>query len=81
MGQETPEINGKMKKKAFRKSIVARLEEALADFKNQVTEKKFAGAIKRAGKALSASLMVKKEKKKKKKKEKNNGELKENLAM
>ena len=81
MGKKTTETNGKMKKKELRKSIMAKLEESLADFKNEISKKRFTAAIKKAGKFLSGSLLAKNKNKKKKKKEKVNNDLTENLTM
>ena len=59
---------GKRSKKEFRKVISAKLESTLLGFQNDLKEKKFKAAIKRASKLLANDLFVKQ----KKKKEKNN---------
>ncbi len=59
---------GKRSKKEFRKIISAKLESSLLEFQNDLKEKKFKAAIKRASKLLANDLLVKQ----KKKKEKNN---------
>lgn len=50
--------------------VTAKLETSLVEFQNQVKEKKFKAAIKRAGKLLANDLYVKNQKEKKKKEEK-----------
>ena len=55
-------------KKEFRKVISSKLESSLLGFQNDLKEKKFKAAIKRASKLLANDLFVKQ----KKKKEKNN---------
>jgi len=59
---------GKRSKKEFRKMISSKLESSLLEFQNDLKEKKFKAAIKRASKLLANDLFVKQ----KKKKEKNN---------
>ena len=59
---------GKKTKKEFRKTISTKLETSLIGFQNDLKEKKFKAAIKRASKLLANDLFVKQ----KKKKEKNN---------
>ena len=59
---------GKRSKKEFRKIISAKLESGLLELQNDLKEKKFKAAIKRASKLLANDLFVKQ----KKKKEKNN---------
>ena len=58
----------KKSKKEFRKTISAKLESSLLEFQNDLKEKKFKAAIKRASKLLANDLFVNQ----KKKKEKNN---------
>ena len=81
MGKKTKEENFKTKKKEFRRSIIEKLEAALADLKNELNEKKYSAAIKKAGKFLSGALLVKMKKEKKKKKEKPDTDFSENLAL
>ena len=57
----------KQNRKEFRRVISAKLETCLADFQNQVKEKKFNAAIKRAAKLLANDLYVKNKKEKNKK--------------
>ena len=59
---------GKRSKKEFRKIISSKMESSLLEFQNDLKEKKFKAAIKRASKLLANDLFVKQ----KKKKEKNN---------
>ena len=59
---------GKRSKKEFRKIISAKLESSLLELQNELKEKKFKAAIKRASKLLANDLFVKQ----KNKKEKNN---------
>ena len=59
---------GKKSKKEFRKVISAKLESSLLELQNDMKEKKFKAAIKRASKLLANDLFAKQ----KKKKEKNN---------
>ena len=59
---------GKRSKKEFRKIISSKLESSLLEFQNDLKEKKFKAAIKRASKLLANDLFVKQ----KRKKEKNN---------
>ena len=59
---------GKRSKKEFRKIISEKLESGLLELQNELKEKKFKAAIKRASKLLANDLFVKQ----KKKKEKNN---------
>jgi len=59
---------GKRSKKEFRKIISAKLESSLLELQNDLKEKKFKAAIKRASKLLANDLFVKQ----KNKKEKNN---------
>ena len=57
---------GKSSKKEFRKTISANLESSLVVFQNDIKEKKFKAAIKRASKLLANDLYVKSKKKKEK---------------
>ena len=50
--------------------LAAKLETSLVEFQNDVKEKKFKAAIKRAGKLLANDLYVKNKKEKNKKEEK-----------
>lgn len=59
---------GKRSKKEFRKTISAKLESSLVEFQNDIKEKKFKAAVKRASKLLANDLFSKQ----KKKTEKNN---------
>ena len=59
---------GKRSKKEFRKIMSSKLESSLLEFQNDLKEKKFKAAIKRASKLLANDLFVNQ----KKKKEKNN---------
>jgi len=59
---------GKRSKKEFRKIMSSKLESSLLEFQNDLKEKKFKAAIKRASKLLANDLFVKQ----KRKKEKNN---------
>lgn len=56
----------KSSKKEFRKTISTKLESSLVAFQNDVKEKKFKAAIKRASKLLANDLFVKSKKKKEK---------------
>lgn len=56
------------KKKEIRNSIIAKLETALSDFRNELNEKRFKEALKKGSKLLSNLLSAKKKKDKKKKK-------------
>lgn len=58
--------NAKNSKKEFRKTISTKLESSLVGFQNEVKEKKFKAAIKRASKLLANDLFVKSRKKKEK---------------
>lgn len=49
---------GKKGRKEFRRTIAAKLESSLDEFRNGLTEKKFKAAIKRASKLLSNDLYV-----------------------
>jgi hypothetical protein len=60
----------KKNRKEFRRMLSAKLETSLQEFQNQVKEKKFRAAIKRAGKLLANDLYVKNKKEKNKKEEK-----------
>ena len=51
-------------KKEFRKMIATKLESSLVEFQNDVKEKKFKAAVKRASKLLANDLFVKQKKKK-----------------
>ena len=62
----------KKNRKEFRRMISAKLETSLVEFQNDVKEKKFKAAIKRAGKLLANDLYVKNRKEKNKKEEKTN---------
>ena|SRR6187401_4461 len=53
-------------KKDFRKKISAKLESSLVEFQNDLKEKKFKAAVKRASKLLANDLFVKQKKKKEK---------------
>ena len=53
-------------KKEFRKIISSKLEPSLLEFQNDLKEKKFKAAIKRASKLLANDLFVKQKKKKEK---------------
>ena len=57
---------GKRSKKEFRKIISAKLESGLLELQNDLKEKKFKAAIKRASKLLANDLFVKQKKKKEK---------------
>ena len=57
---------GKRSKKEFRKIISAKLESSLLELQNDLKEKKFKAAIKRASKLLANDLFVKQKKKKEK---------------
>jgi hypothetical protein len=63
-------------KKEFRKTISAKLESSLVEFRNDLKEKKFKAAVKRASKLLANDLFVKQ----KKKKEKDNTVLAESIG-
>ena len=63
-------VAGKQNRKEFRRVISAKLETCLVEFQNQVKEKKFKAAIKRAAKLLANDLYVKNKKEKNKKEEK-----------
>lgn len=56
----------KSSKKEFRKTISTTLESSLVGFQNEIKEKKFKAAIKRASKLLANDLYVKSKKKKEK---------------
>ena len=56
----------KSSKKEFRKTISTKLESSLVGFQNEIKEKKFKAAIKRASKLLANDLYVKSKKKKEK---------------
>ena len=68
--------NGKKSKKEFRKTISSQLESSLQEFQNDMKEKKFKAAIKRASKLLANDLFVKQ----KKKKEKHSIEIEESIG-
>lgn len=53
-------------KKEFRRSISTKLESSLGEFQNDIKDKKFKAAIKRASKLLANDLFVKQKKKKQK---------------
>ena len=55
---------GKRSKKEFRKIVSSKLESSLVEFQNDLKEKKFKAAIKRASKLLASDLYSKKEKNK-----------------
>jgi hypothetical protein len=57
---------GKGSKKEFRKTISTKLESSLVEFQNDIKEKKFKAAVKRASKLLANDLFVKQKKKKEK---------------
>ncbi len=63
-------VAGKQNRKEFRRVVSAKLETCLVEFQNQVKEKKFRAAIKRAAKLLANDLYVKNKKEKNKKEEK-----------
>ena len=63
-------------KKEFRKTISTKLESSLVEFQNDLKEKKFKAAVKRASKLLANDLFVKQ----KKKKEKDNTVLAESIG-
>ena len=63
-------------KKDFRKKISTKLESSLVEFRNDLKEKKFKAAVKRASKLLANDLFVKQ----KKKKEKDNTVLAESIG-
>ena len=67
---------GKRSKKEFRKTISTKLESSLVEFQNDLKEKKFKAAVKRASKLLANDLFVKQ----KKKKEKDNTVLAESIG-
>ena len=69
-------ITAKGSKKEFRKIISAKLESGLLELQNDLKEKKFKAAIKRASKLLANDLFVKQ----KKKKEKNNAVMAEAIG-
>ena len=54
---------GKGSKKEFRKTISTKLESSLVEFQNDIKEKKFKAAVKRASKLLANDLFVKQKKK------------------
>lgn len=56
--------NGKKEKKELRRSIAAKLESSLGEFRTEIKEKRFKAAIKRASKLLANDLSVKNKKKK-----------------
>ena len=58
---------GKKSKKEFRRMISAKLESSLLELQNDMKEKKFKAAIKRASKLLANDLFAKQTKKKEKK--------------
>ena len=60
----------KKNRKEFRRMLSARLATSLMEFQNDVKEKKFKAAVKRAGKLLANDLYVKNRKVKNKKEEK-----------
>ncbi len=60
-------------KKEFRKTISAKLESSLVEFQNDLKEKKFKAAVKRASKLLANDLFVKQKKKKEKRQYCNGG--------
>ena len=64
MDNGTDNITGKRSKKEFRKTISAKLESSLVEFQNDIKEKKFKAAVKRASKLLANDLFVKQKKKK-----------------
>jgi len=66
----------KRSKKDFRKTISTKLESSLVEFQNDIKEKKFKAAVKRASKLLANDLFVKQ----KKKKEKDNTVLAESIG-
>ena len=57
---------GKGSKKEFRKTISAKLESSLVEFQNDIKEKRFKAAVKRASKLLANDLFIKQKKKKEK---------------
>ena len=66
MDNGTDNTIGKRSKKEFRKTISAKLESSLVEFQNDIKEKKFKAAVKRASKLLANDLFVKQKKKKEK---------------
>ena len=66
MDNITGNATTKSSKKEFRKTISTKLESSLVDFQNEIKEKKFKAAIKRASKLLANDLYVKSKKKKEK---------------
>jgi uncharacterized UPF0160 family protein len=67
---------GKGSKKEFRKTISAKLESSLVEFQNEIKEKKFKAAVKRASKLLANDLFIKQ----KKRKEKDNAVMGESIG-
>jgi len=57
---------GKGSNKEFRKTISAKLESSLVEFQNDIKEKRFKAAVKRASKLLANDLFIKQKKKKEK---------------
>ena len=76
MDTATDNNTGKRSKKEFRKIISSKLESSLLEFQNDLKEKKFKAAIKRASKLLANDLFVKQ----KKKKEKSNSVMAETIG-
>ena len=66
MDNGTDNTIGKRSKKEFRKTISAKLESSLVEFQNDIKEKKFKAAVKRASKLLANDMFVKQKKKKEK---------------
>ena len=66
MENATDNATGKRSKKEFRKIISSKLESSLLEFRNDLKEKKFKAAIRRASKLLANDLFVKQKKKKEK---------------
>ena len=66
MDNNMSNTTAKSSKKEFRKTISTTLESSLVGFQNEIKEKKFKAAIKRASKLLANDLYVKSKKKKEK---------------
>lgn len=64
MENVTEITTGKKGRKEFRKTVAAKLESSLEEFRGDLKEKKFKAAIKRASKLLANDLYVKAKKKK-----------------
>ena len=66
MDNGTDNTLSKKSKKEFRKTISTKLESSLVEFQNDIKEKKFKAAVKRASKLLANDLFIKQKKKKEK---------------